>query len=100
MAWRRLRALLSLLRAHFLFNSISGLKRKRDSLRWLYGSRKTGPNLSQCVVRGQGEPDEPWPFLRSVLKPRNPRMVQRVGFLILFLRLLIGGTAFLMWIAP
>ena len=31
---------------------------------------------------------------------KHQHMVQRVGYLIVFLSLLIGGTAFLMWIAP
>ena len=31
---------------------------------------------------------------------KHHHMVQRVGYLIVFLSLLIGGTAFLMWIAP
>ena len=31
---------------------------------------------------------------------KHQHMVQRVGYFIVFLSLLIGGTAFLMWIAP
>jgi hypothetical protein len=38
-------------------------------------------------------------FLLAEAAKHKP-MVQRVGFLILFFSLLIGGTAFLMWIAP
>ena len=49
MAWRRLRALLPLLRAAIRLAS----ETEARLLRWLYGSRRaTGPNLSQCVIRG------------------------------------------------
>ena len=39
------------------------------------------------------------PFLLAEAAERH-HMVQRVGYFIIFLSLLIGGTAFLMWIAP
>ena len=34
------------------------------------------------------------------LAAKRYQMVQRVGYFIVFLALLFGGTAFLMWIAP
>ena len=54
--------------------------------------------FSSTWSKGQGKATA-WPFFLLAEAAKQP-MVQRVGFLILFLGLLIGGTAFLMWIAP
>ena len=67
MAWRRLRALLSLLRDGFQLNSISVSAETNSVIRYVgfVDRAKQASNLSQCAVRGAKAWATSWSFLRA-----------------------------------